>query len=304
MIFVSLVRSIVFASACVGLGSVASAQLSFPTQNFERQIGTRSEGNLLKVGNGVVRVDALAGLLSRAEYRGPLTDYAAPGRVLAAALGDSGVAQKFVEHMNQNAAKYKNRGANIHIADSYVVQIELRSDLRLTVALAQSQNFGTDRYLLGKSGPVIREFSDLECPYCKKFHLEAMPGILKRFVDTGKARFSFRHFPLVSIHPQAMPAAIAAECAAKQKKFFPFHDYLFEKGLDFLSAVDALSINVKDFQICRKDPNTQKPILEDMKIGEALKVSGTPTVFVGPFRADNPYDMAAVERLIRMAAAL
>ena len=74
---------------------------------------------------------------------------------------------------------------------------------------------------------AVIEFSDFECPFCGRFVREGMPAIREKYVDSGLIRFSFRHFPLESIHPTALPAAVAAECLRRQGKFWPAHDALF-----------------------------------------------------------------------------
>jgi protein-disulfide isomerase len=81
-----------------------------------------------------------------------------------------------------------------------------------------------------QDAPVtIVEFSDFECPFCGRFFKETYPRLKARYIDTGKVKIVFRHFPLVSIHPSASNAAIAAECASRQGKFAEYHDTLFEK---------------------------------------------------------------------------
>lgn len=70
---------------------------------------------------------------------------------------------------------------------------------------------------------TVIEFSDLECPFCRRFYQDTFPQIKKDYIDTGKIAFYFRHFPL-DFHPMAVPFANAAECANDQEKFWEFHD--------------------------------------------------------------------------------
>jgi protein-disulfide isomerase len=72
---------------------------------------------------------------------------------------------------------------------------------------------------------VVREYSDLQCPACQQFH-SVVKDLLEERGD--QVRFEYKHFPLVSIHPFAVPAAKAAEAAGQQGKFFEYHDLLFE----------------------------------------------------------------------------
>ncbi len=79
---------------------------------------------------------------------------------------------------------------------------------------------------------TIIEFSDFQCPYCSR----ALPTVKKILADYGdKIAFSYKHFPLVSIHPRAQKAAEAAECAKDQGKFWEMHDKLFEGQTDWSS---------------------------------------------------------------------
>ncbi|MFZ9087151.1 MAG: DsbA family protein, partial [Steroidobacteraceae bacterium] len=73
---------------------------------------------------------------------------------------------------------------------------------------------------------VVIEFSDFQCPACAKHHAEVQPGLDAEFVDSGKVRWIYRSLPLRS-HPQALLAAVAAECAAEQDQFWPMQDKLF-----------------------------------------------------------------------------
>jgi protein-disulfide isomerase len=74
---------------------------------------------------------------------------------------------------------------------------------------------------------VVYEMADFQCPACRAFALQTFPAIEREYVETGKVRWVFVHFPLTSIHPNAVPAAQLASCAARQNRFWPLHDLLF-----------------------------------------------------------------------------
>jgi len=79
------------------------------------------------------------------------------------------------------------------------------------------------------NAPVtLVEFSDFECPFCQKYFSESYPQIKKDYIDTGKVKVVFKHYPL-SFHPSAKPMAVAAECANEQGKFWEMHDKMFEE---------------------------------------------------------------------------
>ena len=80
---------------------------------------------------------------------------------------------------------------------------------------------------------VVYEMADFQCPACRQFALETMPAIEREYVRTGKVRFVFINFPLSvfdsTFHRNAGPAAELAMCAARQDRFWPAHDALFQR---------------------------------------------------------------------------
>lgn len=80
---------------------------------------------------------------------------------------------------------------------------------------------------------VLVEYSDFQCPACKQF-APVVDRIVSEYEDS--LRFEYRHFPLIGNHPNAVPAAIAAEAAAQQGEFFRMHDILFERQQEWASA--------------------------------------------------------------------
>lgn len=109
---------------------------------------------------------------------------------------------------------------------------------------------------------TIVEFSDFQCPFCERLWKETIPQLKKEHIDTGKARFAYRHFPLTAIHPNAAKAAEASECANDQKKFWQYHDQLFENQTSwanqsatdaastFASLAEKLGLNTSQFTSC------------------------------------------------------
>jgi len=131
---------------------------------------------------------------------------------------------------------------------------------------------------------TIIEFSDFQCPFCEKFFTETYPQLKKEYIDTGKAKLVYRHFPL-SIHENAESAALAAECSKEQNKFWEYHDKLFQnqQSLDIASlkkyATD-LKLETKQFNDCLDNKKYQSIVQQDLQDGAAVGVSGTPTFFV------------------------
>jgi len=79
---------------------------------------------------------------------------------------------------------------------------------------------------------ILIEFSGFECPFCEKYSKETFGLIDQKFVATGQLRYAFRHFPLEQMHPNALAAAEAAECASNQGKFWEMRGLLFTNQKD------------------------------------------------------------------------
>jgi len=140
---------------------------------------------------------------------------------------------------------------------------------------------------------TIIEFSDFQCPFCARFHTQTLPSILEEYVEQGKVKLVFRDFPIQSIHPNALPASVAAECANDQSKFREMHDMLFEKQNEWnkLETTEALSlfsqyassmeIDQETFDSCLASGKHIPEIKKDLKDGQDYGVTGTPGFFVG-----------------------
>jgi protein-disulfide isomerase len=145
-----------------------------------------------------------------------------------------------------------------------------------------------------ENAPVtIAEFSEFQCPFC----LKADPTV-KRIVDVYKdqVRVVWKHYPL-SIHRNAMDAALAAEAARNQNKFWEYHDKLFanQKSLEVESLqryAKELGLDMDRFEKDRLNPETRKKVEADVAEAEALRVSATPSFFInGRFlRGAQPFE--------------
>ena len=140
---------------------------------------------------------------------------------------------------------------------------------------------------------TIIEFSDFQCPFCARFHVQTLPQILDEYVEQGKVKLVFRDFPIQSIHPNALPASAAAECANEQGKFKEMHDTLFEKQNEWnkLATADAISLfstyasdiqmDQSTFDSCLTSGKYIDEIKNDLDDGREYGVSGTPGFFIG-----------------------
>jgi protein-disulfide isomerase len=139
---------------------------------------------------------------------------------------------------------------------------------------------------------TIVEFSDYECPTCKKAFDTLFLPMEKEYVETGKVRYVFRDFPLEQ-HPYALLAAEAAECAGEQDHYYDMHSKLFKGQSDWSKAKmgdDAIKIfkkyatdlklNVDNFSECIKTEAMNSEIGHDIADAEKYNVEVTPTYFI------------------------
>lgn len=134
---------------------------------------------------------------------------------------------------------------------------------------------------------TIVEFGDFECPACGVAH-----KVTKQIVSDykGKINYAFREFPL-RIHKNSYNAALAAEAAGGQGKFWEMHDKLYEKQEEWSVKKDPIEIfstyakdiglNVDEFIKDIKDKKYDKQIKMDLDDGNLLKIDATPTFFIG-----------------------
>lgn len=145
-----------------------------------------------------------------------------------------------------------------------------------------------DDPVLGNRGAAVGivEFSEFQCPFCKRFHDETFKKIRDTYVDTGKLLYVFKDFPLETIHPEARPAALAANCAGKQGTFWEMHHALFEHQESlgetlYGSLANDLGLDGGAFARCLSDAETASEVDKDIASGVANDVGGTPLFFVG-----------------------
>jgi len=155
--------------------------------------------------------------------------------------------------------------------------------------------------VLGKRGAevAIVEFSDFECPYCARHHVETFSQIKKNFIDDGKVKYFSRQYPL-PFHNGAKGAAVAALCAGKQDKYWQMRDGLFaHKGSLNSAALEAtakeVGLNLKKFSACTTDASMGAQVDSDMVYGDSIGVSGTPKFFIGRVSGNTLVDVSVLD---------
>ncbi|MEM2137926.1 MAG: thioredoxin domain-containing protein [Candidatus Anstonellaceae archaeon] len=129
---------------------------------------------------------------------------------------------------------------------------------------------------------VIYEYSDFECPFCAQA-VGTVDETLRAYPDS--VQLQYRHFPL-EVHPRGVPAAVAAECAAEQGKFWQMHDRLFANqnalsDADLAKYAQELGLDMGKFAECQKSDDALSRVESDRLEGMAKGVQATPTFFIG-----------------------
>lgn len=150
-----------------------------------------------------------------------------------------------------------------------------------------------------ENAPItIIEFSDYECPYCRKWHLEVLPRLLEAYPD--QIRLVYRDFPLTNIHANATPAASAANCAGEQDSYWEFNELLYSMSNDlnisgYQAYADQLELDMDSFNECLESGRYNSEVMADFEYAANLGVSSTPTFFVNgiPVVGAQPFEAFA-----------
>ena len=140
---------------------------------------------------------------------------------------------------------------------------------------------------------TLIEFSDYQCPYCRRHATTVMPTLIKKYVDTGKLRFVMREYPMEMLHRRAWPASEAALCAGDQGQYWEMHDSLFadqnaNSDEDFEQQAASLGLDVSAFSECMSSDKFKGQIQTDFSEGQKLGVNDTPSFVVGLTDTRNP----------------
>jgi protein-disulfide isomerase len=128
---------------------------------------------------------------------------------------------------------------------------------------------------------TIIEFSDFNCPYCRRFHVETFPQLMAAYPE--QIRFVYRDLPITS--GESLVAAQAANCAGQQGAYWPFHNSLLagELGLGpsaYRAYAEQLSLDPEALAACIADGGERAEVESDARAASELGVSGTPTFFI------------------------
>jgi protein-disulfide isomerase len=171
-----------------------------------------------------------------------------------------------------------------------MVKRKAAENARLTLLVSESRD-----HIQGPINAAITlvEYGDYQCPYCAQAYL-----ITKEIQERlgSKLRFVFRNFPLTKVRPHAYNAAIAAETAAAQGKFWEMYDYLFKHGQvvtddNLRRSAANLGLNLNRFDREFLDRTYGSHVDEDIESDKSSGVKSTPTFFINGDRYDGAWDL-------------
>jgi protein-disulfide isomerase len=134
-----------------------------------------------------------------------------------------------------------------------------------------------------KNAPItLVEFADFQCPFCYSAE-PTVKAIMAKYKD--KIKLVFKNYPLISLHPQAVNASMAAECAQEQGKFWEMHDILFENHAKLADNVysnfaKTVGLNIKNFDTCYTNPATKEKVMQQEAYGQSLGINATPAFYI------------------------
>lgn len=133
---------------------------------------------------------------------------------------------------------------------------------------------------------VVIEFSDFHCPFCRRHTKDTLPQIKKDYIDAGLVLYVYRHFPAGGSRPGGIDAAVAAQCAARQDRFWELHDRFFSAPRpvqpgDLERHARAAGVNVETYRTCVKAGLAREDVRADVEQARRLGLAGTPGFAIG-----------------------
>lgn len=235
----------------------------------------------------------------------------------AAQLGVGGTPSFFVQGYSlfSGAQPYDVFNQVVELAEQDELVSTIRNAIRQQLQAQRAQEaapavptgpvdvpIGPDDIAIGDANApiVLVEYTDYQCPFCARHHIETYPQLIENYVDTGLVRYVFKDFPLESIHPQANLASQAARCANEQDAFLAMHDRLFETQSDwgnnqaaeiFAGYAGELGLDEAAFSECLNSGKYAALIASQLQEGLSLGVQGTPAFFLNgePISGAQPF---------------
>ena len=192
---------------------------------------------------------------------------------------------------SDTAVVYVSKSGNYMLRGELTdMSVDPFADTRAKLQVGSSPSMGPEDAKI-----TLFEFADFECPSCRQLDL-----ILREFLPQHpEVRLVWKNFPLVDIHPWAMTAAIAGQCAYEQspKAFWKIHDQIFD-AQDVISPSNVwdkmqdlaaqAELNPDNFKSCMSNPETANKVKVTIEEGHSLEITATPTTFINGRRLVGP----------------
>lgn len=181
-------------------------------------------------------------------------------------------------HANYALQKSTTKTSQIDTSDPYITKVPSLKDLiKGPIINGVDPSIGSEDAFV-----TIVEYSDFQCSYCRNQE-KTINQILNEFKD--KIRFIWKDYPENNINSSSFQAAIAARCADKQNKFWPYHDLLFENNTNlnkgvFIELAEKLNLNTKNFKKCLESEEAASFIYNNIKEANALDINGVPFIYI------------------------
>ncbi len=149
---------------------------------------------------------------------------------------------------------------------------------------------------------TLVEFGDFNCGYCGRWTHEVLPKIDETYIQTGKVRMAYVHFPILGA--DSMTAAEASECAGQQEKFWEYHNIVYaHQGIGFTQAnmiqlAEDLNLDTTAFESCLATFPDRESLEDDIRLAEVMGVRGTPAFLVNGIPLAGAYPYEDFERVI------
>ena len=200
-------------------------------------------------------------------------------------------------------------GAGYFVGQSNLPDVEVPLSNGQVTEIQIDEN---DPVLGDEDAPVtIVEFSDYECPYCARHYSQSYDNIKNEYVDQGLVKVVFKDLPLEAIHPNAVGAAVIAECAYDQggdEAYFEVHNRIFDnmvaktgplsKTNIFDWIADVESLDMEELRSCSDNNDTIARVEKDLMQATELGINGTPAIFVNGVFFNGAYPYSEIKAAI------
>ncbi|WP_105264621.1 thioredoxin domain-containing protein [Pseudoalteromonas sp. T1lg76] len=217
--------------------------------------------------------------------------------------------------LKQEVSELKKQLATIgaQVSEIHTIAKDARKPRHKT--LPDQENFNIDGTLpeLGEATAslAIIEFSDFQCPYCKRYVDNTFSKLKTNFIENGKVKYVARDFPL-GFHDKAKGAAVAANCSLQQGAYWPMREQLFNNMRQlgdelYQSSAEQLELDMDKFAKCLADEAILAKVEQDMSYGTSLGIRGTPSFLIGRIEGErliNPTLLVGAQSYETFAAVL